>query len=63
MITVEKALKSKKVKNATETGIGTQSTMKKKLLIGAVILGAGFLLFRMFKGNKNGPEKVYTPNT
>ena len=62
MITVEKALKGSKTKNATETGASAKMSTKTKVLIGLGIAGAVWLGFRLFKGNKNGPSKVYIPN-
>lgn len=62
MITVEKALKGSKNKNATETGSSTKMSTKKKLLIGAIGIGVVWLGFKLFKGNKNEPAKVYIPN-
>jgi hypothetical protein len=61
MITVEKALKSNKVKNATESGAGAKMSTKTKVLIGLGIAGAVWLGFRLFKGNKNESAKAYTP--
>lgn len=62
MITVEKALKSGKTKNATETGASAKTSTKKKLLyVGAGIVVV-YLGFKLFKGNKNGPAKTYIPN-
>lgn len=64
MITVEKALKSNKTKNATETGVNPKWSTKKKVF--ALIIGGvgALLLFKLFKGNKNdGSAKVYIPNS
>lgn len=58
MITVEKALKDNKVKNATESG-KTKPNMK-KLLWGAAIVVAVYVGYKMFYKKD---EKVYTPNT
>lgn len=61
MITVEKALKSNKVKNATETGASAKMSTKTKVLIGLGIAGTLWLGFKLFKGNKNESAKTYTP--
>jgi hypothetical protein len=64
MITVEKAIKSNKLKNATEAGSQAKKSNKKKLLI---YLGIGALALyvgsRILKGNKDGTEKISAPNT
>jgi hypothetical protein len=63
MITVEKALKSSKTKNATETGASAKMSTKKKLLIGAGIIAAVWLGFKLFKGNRNNvTAKIHIPN-
>lgn len=63
MITVEKALKSNKVKNATEAGTVKKSNKKKLLIYLGITALAIFVGSRLLKGNKDGAEKVYTPNT
>lgn len=62
MITVEKAIKSNKVKNATETGVSAKNNTKKYLLWGSVLLVGAYFGFKLLKGNKSEPSKIYTSN-
>ena len=59
MITVEKALKDNKVKNATESSEKQKPNLK-KLLWGAGIVAAIYIGYKLFYKKS---EKVYTPNT
>jgi len=60
MITVEKAIKDNKVKNATESSEKPKSNLKNKLLWGAGIVAAIYIGYKLFYKKS---EKVYTPNT
>jgi len=63
MITVEKAVKSNKVKNATESGAVTKKSSKKKLLFIAGGLLAVYIGWRLFKGKNDGATEIHSPNT
>lgn len=58
MITVEKAIRDNKVKNATESSEKPKSNLK-KLAWGAGIVAAIYIGYKLFYKKS---EKVYTPN-